>query len=553
MIDNQPEVINGQELQSEIESIRNRCLNYHEYFDNEWKKEGRISYHNENHIRATLKTASFLVDEAFKRINSDDPLNLRKDLQKWNQLHQDEQITENEFDYVVQIAFACHDLGNITQLDENGEIVYLQGYIAAKAEERSQQIAQKIINESFLTDDQKRRFLPLVKHLIAQTTFQPTEEDLNQPFSIFTRVVDQIGGNLFNNQSIEDIVLGLVEENAYEKENFSFIPYNFFNFVRLRFPQLVSDQNKRNQILDIFGIKQLPEEIKVNENQIKIEKKTLEYLEELDKRLPLMYLQTLLLTDHEYKDFIFHDFNNIILTLGYLEFSFKEDNELQQLANDIRAILDIQKNNKNKSSQTSNIFPSLSLEQIEQLKSKLEILKTRFNNQVDNLADKIKTNLELSLVSLQIIQFLMNPNNDNFKQIAENQVDINLILSKLQPNSYSINKTDNVKLNYADSIIIFNLLKNAQRYNRNKIKINITDESDIEIINDSESNLPEEGLFTLKGKGKDKKSHTGYGLFIAQFLALSDGKIIVASSEKKTDGTYEIKFRLTKKQVKSSN
>lgn len=267
MIDNDPVLINGQELKSKIESIRSKCLEYHQEFDKEWREKGRISYHNENHIMATLKAASFLVDAAFNR--SDDPLNLKEDLEKWNQEHPSEQITENEFDYVVQIAFACHDLGNIARLDEE-KISYLEKYTSDNAEERSKQIAEKIIQQSSLSDDQKRRFLSLIKHLIAQTTFQPKEQDLNQPFSIFTRVVDQIGGNLFNTQ--EDRVYGLIQEFVYEKETFSFIPANFFNFVRLRFPQLVNDEGKRNKILEILG-KNLPVEIEgFRQDQVTITK-----------------------------------------------------------------------------------------------------------------------------------------------------------------------------------------------------------------------------------------------------------------------------------------
>ncbi len=248
------------ELNQPVENIIRGCLNLHKNFDKEWKNQGRISYHNENHVRATLVAAEKLVKAAFNIENPQDPLGLKNDLNKWNELNPEGKVTEEEFLDVVRLAFSFHDLGNIAKLNEKGEIEYLDIYRAQGAEERSVQIAEKIINESSLTDDQKKRFLPLVSHLIRQTTYQPSENDKGRPFASSARVIDQVGGNLFNGQ--EARVLGLIEENVHESEggDFSFTPNKFFNFVRIRFPQLVDDENLRIQITQIFGVS-LPEEI----------------------------------------------------------------------------------------------------------------------------------------------------------------------------------------------------------------------------------------------------------------------------------------------------
>jgi hypothetical protein len=159
-------------------------------------------------------------------------------------------------------------------VDEKGnlQLNYLDGYTAKGAEERSIQIAREIIEKSGLYDEKKNRYLLLIKHLIGQTTFQPTDEDKNKPFATFVRVVDQIGGNLFNTQSREESIFGLVEENVFEKyekgETFILNPYRFFNFVNLRLPDLVGD-GKAKMVFEAFE-KEPPPIINVENKQITI-------------------------------------------------------------------------------------------------------------------------------------------------------------------------------------------------------------------------------------------------------------------------------------------
>jgi hypothetical protein len=272
------ECINIPKIENQ-ELIKN-CLSIHAEFDRRWKEEkGHLaSYHNENHIQATIKAATQLINKAFN--GEIDPLDLRGDLQRWNQANPNAQITKSGFLEAVCLAFSMHDLGNIAcgvKFDEKGnlQLDYLDGYRAQGAEERSIQIAREIIGKSGLDEEKKRRYLPLIEYLINQTVFKPqkpSQEDKNKPFYIFVQVVDQIGGNLFNTQSREESVFGLIEENVFEKykkgETFIFNPYRFLNFVNLRLPDLVGDE-KADMIFQAFG-KEKPSMIDAKDEQITI-------------------------------------------------------------------------------------------------------------------------------------------------------------------------------------------------------------------------------------------------------------------------------------------
>ena len=268
------------EISFEAEKIIQLSLKFHKEFDRRWKEEKRhsASYHNENHIQATIEAATQLINKAFN--GKIDPLDLRGDLQRWNQANPNAKITESEFLEAVCLAFSMHDLGNIAyglKVDEKGVLQpdYLDGYTAKGAEERSIQIAREIIEKSGLDKEKKKRYLPLIEYLINQTVFKPekpSQEDKNKPFYIFVQVVDQIGGNLFNTQSREESIFGLVEENVFEKykegETFVFNPYRFFNFVNLRLPDLVGDE-KADMIFNAFE-KEKPSMIDVKNEQITI-------------------------------------------------------------------------------------------------------------------------------------------------------------------------------------------------------------------------------------------------------------------------------------------
>jgi len=192
--------------------------------------------------------------------NDNDPLEIIKDLEAWNQDHPEAKISREELPFVVSDTFAVHDTGNIASRTKEVEgklslDYFKDGYRAKNAEARSQQIAEEVIKASGLPRDQKDRFLLLVNHLIGETKYL---FDKKTQFRVFMRVVDQIGNDLFS--SNENRVTGLLMEMANEDPEAEFVPDLVFNFSRRRFAQLVPDEGARKAILAIWG-KEMPDEI----------------------------------------------------------------------------------------------------------------------------------------------------------------------------------------------------------------------------------------------------------------------------------------------------
>ncbi|GBD34519.1 hypothetical protein HRbin35_00244 [bacterium HR35] len=239
-----------------IGKVIKESISLHQRFNKESKVES--SFHNENHIEAVLEALEKLIIAAK---NGNDPLNIRSDLERWNKENNVEPpITLEEFWFIALIAFACHDLGNIATL-ENEKLIFLSQYTSKDAEERSKRIAEYLLNQTNLDETTKQIWLPLIFHLIDQTKFQP--EDTSKPFAIFVRVVDQIGGNLFNKDRTKSI-LGLIYEIANEgRGNETFNPHSFYNFPYFRFQELVLDEEIRKAVLNIWE-----KEIKLEENSL---------------------------------------------------------------------------------------------------------------------------------------------------------------------------------------------------------------------------------------------------------------------------------------------
>ncbi len=241
--------------EEDADPILAQCLNWHKKFKQEhW--QGKASFHDEYHIQSTLEAVTLLIRAARKI--STDPLKILADLETWNTQHPEIQITEDEFGLAARLAFACHDLGNIlkTTILENNQVepVFWQTYTAQNAEARSQAAASALIHASKLPETLKLKLLPLVNHLIDQTQFALAEP---VPFYRFAKVVDQIGNSLFTTN--RECQVGLLEEMVGENPDTEINPFQFFNFARIRFPELLPDETARHQILHIWG-KDLPEE-----------------------------------------------------------------------------------------------------------------------------------------------------------------------------------------------------------------------------------------------------------------------------------------------------
>ena len=235
-------------LELEVEELSNKAINFHDNFNkSKWRKDK--SFHNSDHIRACLQACEILVKKAMM---GEDPLRIKEDLERWNQ-NQRSNISLDEFLLIITLAYSFHDLGNIADL-QNGKIVFLNTYTSNQAEERSKRIAEYLIRESKLPQDKKKRWLDLILYLIEETKFQI--QDPQRPFALLVRFIDQIGGNLFNQN--RNRIFGLILELVEEKGEISINPYEFFNFVNLQARKLLNDPNVLEKVLEIWG-KRLPE------------------------------------------------------------------------------------------------------------------------------------------------------------------------------------------------------------------------------------------------------------------------------------------------------
>ncbi len=254
------------------QEIWEKCLTWHDTFDSEvWNNKD--SFHNRRHIEAVVGAVKKYMDGCSR---DDDPLELYKSLDLWNNSHPDLIIPEDELSEAIMFAIYTHDTGNIISFlsvrSGNIKPSFLPNYTAGKdvftgkvAEERSQAIAEFLINNSNLGEEKKQRYNQFVKHLINETKYMP--EDQKSPFSVFMRVMDQIGNDLFSQN--ERRLLGLIYENGIENPFAEVNPYFFVNFVRERFKQLVTDENDRQRILEIWG-KNLPDEVNVKNEKLPI-------------------------------------------------------------------------------------------------------------------------------------------------------------------------------------------------------------------------------------------------------------------------------------------
>ena len=232
------------------------CLDWHNEFNRKkWKKNP--SFHNIHHAIAVMYSAQKLIQAALK---GNDPLEIKNDLKRWNRKSHC-QIEPKELTQVAILAFALHDTGNILKTiiigpESKPTPQFLEKYTAEGAEERSQEIAEKLTGaySQKMPEENFSRFLPLIQHLIGETKFNLEEK---APFGVFTRVIDQVGNNLFNTNTKRAV--GLLQEIYKENPKTKFIPHHFFNFTRKRFEQLIPSKDKRNSILKIWG-KKLPKE-----------------------------------------------------------------------------------------------------------------------------------------------------------------------------------------------------------------------------------------------------------------------------------------------------
>ncbi len=276
--DNRPAPEEVEKQLDPVEIIKRTAIKMHKHFDEKvWSncKDAKIlrepgevttpSYHNERHIAAVLKC----VDIVFKDESSLNAFNLQKNLKLWNDNNSSEQINIDELKTAFTIAFAAHDLGNITKTAEIVELHsadpsmalnYAETYTnqSRVVEQRSAEIAKKMIEKAFENDPETgRKLSPLVEHLIMQTVFDPKQTSSNAPFWLAVQTIDQIGQSFFSEQSRAAACAGLLNEIWI---NFGCDEHNlppilldsFIKFPEHRLNAIVINEDQRNEILKTF-------------------------------------------------------------------------------------------------------------------------------------------------------------------------------------------------------------------------------------------------------------------------------------------------------------
>jgi hypothetical protein len=200
-----------------VERLSEYGIRKHQEFDRDvWRQK---SYHNEHHVRANIEVAENIIISA-KKDPEKDVFSLNKQLAQWNRKQQEQNpdyqdLSLEEFEEAVVIAFSLHDLGNIGRWSEEEKRFKLfeQGYQSKKAEERSIEIAQQVMEE-YEVDEGYR---DLVVHLIGETKLRWGEGEPNV-FGRFIRSCDQLSTNLQPDlEKRKKQLIGLVKEFGFEQ------------------------------------------------------------------------------------------------------------------------------------------------------------------------------------------------------------------------------------------------------------------------------------------------------------------------------------------------
>lgn len=233
------------ELSSSVDTIISRSLYAHTLFDQEWNKP---SYHNQFHIAATLET----VDVAFTSLHTNDPLEITAQMEQWNQQYPDYHISDPLLlRQAFRIAFACHDLGNITAdepISSGGELVLADEYRSVGAEDRSKVICKKFINDTLGDHPQRTLVTTLAEHIIDQTKFGQRQFPEN-PFWTLVQTIDQIGSAYFSRRQNEELVAGLIQE---ANGNMKLKLVDMIGFTNTRLDSLFPDQKRCEAVRALF-------------------------------------------------------------------------------------------------------------------------------------------------------------------------------------------------------------------------------------------------------------------------------------------------------------
>lgn len=253
-----------------VEEVRVAAIAEHDRFEREvWTKlaEAAIpgvsptpSYHNGGHVEAVCACteAVFAALEA-----GTDPFGLAGDARRWSRATGEPEPGPGVLRTAFGVAFACHDLGNISASARirgggNGLGLELAPFYDSSAlyatpavEIRSAGIARELLLSKGGDCGRAPSLASLVEHLVLQTVFHFEKVSDDAPFWTPVQVVDMIGSYFFLSASRLQAIAGLFAEMRFQKPGE--IPVQpFLSSLEERFERLVPDPAVREDVLEIF-------------------------------------------------------------------------------------------------------------------------------------------------------------------------------------------------------------------------------------------------------------------------------------------------------------
>lgn len=253
-----------------VREVRALAVFEHDRFEREvWSRspaaaiaglERPPSYHNARHVAATVDC----VEALFAALaEGSDPFALGRQAWRWAEATGEPEPGPETLRTAFGLAFACHDLGNISAsarvvLGGDGlGLEHAHGYDSSAlyptpaVELRSAAIAHALLAAKGGACGRVPALARLVEHLVLQTVFHFEKVSDDAPFWLPMQVVDMIGSYFFLSVSRCEAVAGLFAEMRVQKPG-SIPVLPFLSSLEERFEGLVTDPGARQELLAVF-------------------------------------------------------------------------------------------------------------------------------------------------------------------------------------------------------------------------------------------------------------------------------------------------------------
>lgn len=253
-----------------VREIRSLAVAAHERFEAEvWARSEEASvpgvvrppsYHNARHVAAVCDCVEALFGALSEGL---DPFALGSDARRWSDASGQPEPDPGTLRTAFGVAFACHDLGNISRSDRvalrDGELVLEPArtydssalYGTPAVEERSAAVARELLLALGGACGRVPALARLVSHLVLQTVFHFEKVSDEAPFWLPMQAVDMIGSYFFLSTSRLEAIAGLFGEmKAQRPGRIAVLP--FLASLETRFERLLPSPLLRRQVLEIF-------------------------------------------------------------------------------------------------------------------------------------------------------------------------------------------------------------------------------------------------------------------------------------------------------------